>query len=113
MKILIYFICFVCVYDIYLTVKQSETIYDDEANPIAKLLLEKQLIYRVYYVDGMRKQQMTNEFKNDVSKLILFKMLGLIASIHILVWVLRHRVHTIIIPAVACFQILLLIHLLL
>lgn len=93
LKLLVYFICAICIYDIYCTVNLHETIYEDEANPIAKALITQEEV-RVYYGTEENKIKIVKYIsiiKTDVSKLILFKVTGLIAALEIFDWLINSK----------------------
>lgn len=82
MRILILIICLICAYDIYCTVKYSDHLYQMEENLIARMLIT---------VDHVVLPVMNDEVyrcvrikRVDVSKLVLFKCLGLLAAANIL-----------------------------
>jgi hypothetical protein len=84
MRFLILFICLVSVYDIYLTVKYAETLHIFEQNAIARVLI---------YKDDMpippRSLTDQPDPRNDVSLLVAFKCLGVLAASDILEWMVK------------------------
>jgi uncharacterized membrane protein len=83
MRFIVLFICLVCVYDIYLTVKYSDTLDLLEQNSVAGVLISKDEIPRRPYT------MPRPDPKVDVSKLVAFKCLGLLAAADILEWMVR------------------------
>jgi hypothetical protein len=103
LRISVSFITSVCIYDIYCTVKYANTLYDRELNPIAKMLIEE--------TDDIRRFKLIDEEAHicffgskvvgftypvvytevDVSKLILIKVVGLVAALEIFNWLIYSR----------------------
>ena len=83
MRFLVLFICLVCVFDIYCTVKYEDSLPFLEENLIARTLIYcdgKPLNSGVYPTDGS---------DIDSSRLIAFKCLGLLAAADILEWMVK------------------------
>lgn len=90
MRFLILFICLVCVYDIYCTVKYQDFIGDHERNLIARMLIIKTREINYIYNDPVsNKSRLFHTTTVDVSLLVAFKCLGLLAAADILEWVYR------------------------
>lgn len=83
MRFAMLYVCLVCVFDIYCTVKYADTLPLLEQNMIARSLISHngEPIY-----DG---DIMPDYSGTDVSKLIAFKCLGLLAARDILEWMIR------------------------
>ena len=84
MRFIVLFICLVCVYDIYLTVKYADTMHIFEKNLIARMLIYKDDSPVSRYTVGSYYDS-----KIDVSRLIAFKCLGLLAAADILEWMVK------------------------
>lgn len=90
LKLAIYFICAVCIYDIYCTVKLNELLYINELNPVAKLLIEVEEVKLFKSFNLMDKKEYTFLHIN-VAKLVLFKVLGLVAALEIFDWLINSK----------------------
>jgi hypothetical protein len=90
LRMCIYFIASVCTYDIYCTVKYSETLGSHELNPIALMLISEEKYTHTYYSQN-RTTNVISYVYTDVSKLILFKVLGLVASLEIFDWLINSK----------------------
>ncbi len=87
MRILVLIICLVCTYDIYCTVKHSDQLDKMEENLIAKMLISIDSHQMSITREG--KHQKVYVKRVDVSKLVLFKCLGLLAAADILEWMVK------------------------
>ena len=87
-KLIVYFISGVCIYDIYCTVKYNEFLGSNELNPVANLLIEKEEIknFKTFYGEDKKEIIITHV---NVSKLVLFKVLGLVAALEIFDWLIN------------------------
>lgn len=112
LRLLVYFICAVCIYDIYCTVNYSELLYEKELNPIAKLLIEQEELQRIYRIKhGSHNIIVTH---TNVAKLILFKVLGLVAALEIFDWLINSKhgkIAQMVIFSIVFIQLLLLLYL--
>lgn len=90
LRMCIYFIASVCTYDIYCTVKYSETLGSHELNPIALMLISEEKYKHIYYSQNGATNVISYVY-TDVSKLILFKVLGLVASLEIFDWLINSK----------------------
>lgn len=108
MRFLILFICLVAVYDIYCTVKHQDHIMTFERNAIARMLIEEVHDTRATLDVGQNGLEFTSvkSIKADVSLLIAFKCLGLLAAEQILDWSYRSntRAGRLIIYVITAFQ---------
>lgn len=84
MRFLVLFICLVCIYDIYCTVKYADMLPSLEQNAIAKAMISEEVIPRMPPTMGQIRHSNV-----DVSKLVAFKCLGLLAAADILEWMIR------------------------
>lgn len=84
MRFIVLFICLVCVYDIYLTVKYADSLHILEQNAVARML-----IYKGDSPVLPRTVADQSDPKIDVSKLVAFKCLGLLAAADILEWMVK------------------------
>ena len=84
MRFIVLFICLVCVYDIYLTVKYADSLDMLEENLVARMLIEKVDAPILPHTVSDRSPP-----KIDVSKLVAFKCLGLLAAADILEWMVK------------------------
>lgn len=83
MRFIVLFICLVCVYDIYLTVKYEDTMHIFERNIVARMLICE------VPPPSVPPTMARGEPEIDVSKLIAFKCLGLLAAADILEWMVK------------------------
>lgn len=84
MRFIVLYICLVCVYDIYLTIKHADSLPIFEQNPIARML-----IYKGDSPIPPRTFTSQSDPNTDVSRLIAFKCLGLLAAADILEWMVK------------------------
>jgi hypothetical protein len=84
MRFIVLFICLVCVYDIYLTVKHADSMHLFERNMIARML-----IYKEGSPVPPRTITCQQDPSIDVSRLVAFKCLGLLAAADILEWMIK------------------------
>lgn len=89
LRLLVYFICAVCIYDIYCTINHSELLYDKELNPIAKLLIEQEELQTLYHIKHSSHTIIVTH--TNVAKLVLFKILGLVAALEIFDWLIHSK----------------------
>lgn len=111
LRILVYFICAVCIYDIYCTVNCSEFLYDRENNPIAKMLIKQE---ELKFFPNEFDKKFISIIHTNVSKLVLFKVLGLVAALEIFDWLISSKHHKIaqsVIFFMVLFQLSLLLYL--
>jgi hypothetical protein len=87
MRLVVLFICLVSVYDIYLTVKYADSLHIFEQNTIARLL-----IYKEDLPVPPRTVTCQEDPHIDVSRLVAFKCLGLLAAADILEWLVKKNV---------------------
>ena len=110
MRFLVLFICLVVVFDIYCTIKYSETLPYLESNPIAKILIYENNQPLTPYAHP----HSIKDYKNvDVSLLVAFKCFGLLIADDILEWLVKinSRSSKLIIWLIAIIQTCLLFHL--
>jgi hypothetical protein len=84
MRFIVLFICLVSVYDIYLTVKYADTMHIFEQNAVARML-----IYKGDMPIPPRSVSAEPDPSTDVSLLVAFKCLGLLAAADILEWMVK------------------------
>ena len=84
MRFIVLFICLVCVYDIYLTVKYADTMHIFEQNAVARML-----IYKEDSPIAPKTLTAQSDPDTDVSLLVAFKCLGLLAAADILEWMVK------------------------
>lgn len=113
MKALIWFICSVCIYDIYCTVKYSDYLMQYERNHIAKLLITETKEVDMLFGVSKHGETLFLDSDVDVSLLVAVKCVGLLIAMEILEWVERSKKHygRVIICAVAIIQAALLLYL--
>lgn len=87
MRILVLIICLVCIFDIYCTVKYSDQLAMMEENLIARVLISVEDRQILTMEEGKSRKIYLERV--DVSKLVLFKCLGLLAAADILEWMVR------------------------
>ena len=80
LRAMIHVIILVCAFDIYLTVKFHDSLIDTEENPIAKMLIKKQHAIVTHSTDERGTSHPVVHVSADVSALVLFKTLGMIAA---------------------------------
>lgn len=115
LRLIVYFICAVCLYDIYCTVNFNEHLYYAELNPIARLLITQEKIKVIYSVpEGIKFDHDVFIVTTNVSKLVLFKVIGLIGAIKIFDWLIdskHNKVTQTVIFSMFIIQFLLLLYL--
>jgi hypothetical protein len=84
MRFLVLFICLVSVFDIYLTVKYADSLHIFEQNLVARMLIYKE--DSPICPATIFSQE---DPKIDVSRLVAFKCIGLLAAADILEWMVR------------------------
>lgn len=99
----------VCVLDIFLTVHLSESLLENERNPIARLLIFETASKLYTLHNGIIQRHIV--FHTDVSWLVLVKVLGLLVSQRIFARMLdsADRFFVPVIVGVAAFQVWLLV----
>ena len=104
----------VTVFDIYQTVQQADTLFEDEANPIAAMLITRKKQTVVYHTGPNHVKNEAVHETGDVSKLVAVKVIGLLLAFVMLQWLIQHRNNyaRCVIPAITVGQLLLLITLL-
>lgn len=104
----------VAVYDIFCTVRQADTIIEDELNPIAAMLISDVTQTVVYHTGPTHLKNEVVYKTGDVSALVAAKVVGLLIAVHLMNILidtqLRHRAA--IIGTIAFFQLCLLLTLL-
>jgi hypothetical protein len=95
LRFVVLFICLVCIYDIHCTVKYADTLIELERNIIAKIMIS------------------SSGENVDVSRLVTFKCLGLLAAADILEWMIRKNTRSsrLVIYTIAVLQTILLLYL--
>lgn len=88
LRLLVYFICFVCIYDIYCTVNLSDLLYDEEVNPVAKVLITQE---EHEFFKKKTDDSSILIIRTNVAKLVLFKVLGLVAALEIFDWLINSK----------------------
>lgn len=99
----------VCVLDIFLTVQFSESLLDNELNPIALLLISEQVSDLWTYHNGIRQRLVVTH--TNVAWLVLVKVLGLLVAQRIFAGMLASggRFVVPVVVGVAAFQVWLLV----
>lgn len=111
LRLLVYFITVVCIYDIYCTVKFNEFLLKEEKNPIAQFLITQE---NYQFFKKKTDDTCIEIIRTNVSKLVLFKVLGLVAALEIFDWLINsryNRITSIVVFTIVIMQFSLLLYL--
>lgn len=87
----VYFVIAVCVYDVYCTAKMNDSLESLEWNTVALFLCEKRTQMVHGWHPDLADESIHVPFRTyDVSRLILFKVIGLVGALLALQAVLKH-----------------------